>query len=145
MSEKLVLFPDQPPIHLIINALDESLNMSGISSPCEMVLQLVKELVDLSLPNLLCHATLFCPPQVWSMQLLLSMAPHEPIKISSSCCPMVLCGPIGICSCCCCWYRMGPLASAAVSAEGIAWANWHMQPFLPMVLHGPIGTCSCCC
>ena len=120
MSEKLVLLPNQPPIHLIINTFDKSPNTSGISSPRKMVLQLMKELIDLSLPNLLCHVTLFCPPQVWSMQLLLLMAPHGPIEISSSRCPMVLCGPIGICSCCCCWYRMGPLASAAIPANGIA-------------------------
>ena len=50
--KKLVSLPDQPPIYLIIDALDESPNTSGISSPREMVLQVVKELVDLSLPNL---------------------------------------------------------------------------------------------
>jgi hypothetical protein len=50
--KKMVTLPDQPPIYLIIDALDESPNTSGISSPREMVLQLVKELVDLSLPNL---------------------------------------------------------------------------------------------
>ena len=50
--KKMVTLPDQPRIYLIIDALDESPNTSGISSPREMVLQLVKELVDLSLPNL---------------------------------------------------------------------------------------------
>ena len=50
--KKMVSLLDQPPIHLIIDAPDESPNMSGISSPREMVLQLVKELVDLSVPNL---------------------------------------------------------------------------------------------
>jgi hypothetical protein len=50
--KKMVTLPDQPPIYLIIDALDESPNTSGILSPREMVLQLVKELVDLSLPNL---------------------------------------------------------------------------------------------
>jgi len=48
----MVTLPDQPPIYLIIDALDESPDASGISSPREMVLQLLKELVDLSLPNL---------------------------------------------------------------------------------------------
>src|SRR6266852_2303613 len=48
----MVALPDQPPIYLIIDALDESPNASGISSPREMVLQLLKELVDLSLQNL---------------------------------------------------------------------------------------------
>ena len=50
--KRMVAIPDQPSIYLIIDALDESPNTSGISSPREMVLQLVKELVDLSLPNL---------------------------------------------------------------------------------------------
>ncbi len=48
----MVTLPDQPPIYLIIDALDESPNASGISSPREMVLQLLKELVDFSLQNL---------------------------------------------------------------------------------------------
>ena len=50
--KKMVTLPDQPPIYMIIDALDESPNTSGISSPRDMVLQLVKELVDISLPNL---------------------------------------------------------------------------------------------
>jgi hypothetical protein len=50
--KKMVTLPDQPPIYLIIDALDESPNTSGISSPREMMLQLLKELVDLSLQNL---------------------------------------------------------------------------------------------
>src|SRR5580698_5421635 len=50
--KKMVILPDQPPIYLIIDALDESSNTSGISSPREMVLELLKELVDLSLQNL---------------------------------------------------------------------------------------------
>jgi hypothetical protein len=50
--KKMVALPDQPPVYLIIDALDESPNTSGISSPREMVLQLMKELIDLSLQNL---------------------------------------------------------------------------------------------
>ncbi|KAF8496468.1 hypothetical protein F5888DRAFT_1804158 [Russula emetica] len=50
--KQMLTFPDQCPIYLIMDALDESLNTSGIPSPREMVLQLLKELVDLSLPNL---------------------------------------------------------------------------------------------
>ena len=56
--------------------------------------------------------------------LLLSMALHGPISFPTGAAannfvwahwnmqlllPMVLRGPIGICSCCCQWYRMGPL------------------------------------
>ncbi len=60
--KKMVTLPDQPPIYLIIDALDESPNTSGISSPREMVLQLVKELVDLSLPNL--HICVTSRPEI---------------------------------------------------------------------------------
>jgi len=49
---KMVTLPGQRPIYLIIDALDESPNTSGISSPREMVLQLLEELLDLSLQNL---------------------------------------------------------------------------------------------
>ena len=50
--KKMVTLPDQLPMYLVIDALDESPNTSGISSPREMVPQLLKELVDLSLQNL---------------------------------------------------------------------------------------------
>ena len=48
----MLSLPSQRPIYLIMDALDESPSTSGIPSPREMVLQLLKELVDLSLPNL---------------------------------------------------------------------------------------------
>ena len=48
----MLTLPDQLPIYLIMDALDESPNMSGIPSARERVLQLLKELVDLRLPNL---------------------------------------------------------------------------------------------
>jgi len=43
---------DQRPIYLIMDALDECSNISGIPSPRDRVLRLVKELVDLHIPNL---------------------------------------------------------------------------------------------
>ena len=48
----ILMLPDQLPIYLIMDALDESPNMSGIPSARERVLQFLKELVDLRLPNL---------------------------------------------------------------------------------------------
>jgi NACHT domain len=50
--KKMLTLLDQSPTYLIIDALDESPNTSGIPSPRETVLQLLKELVGLSLPNL---------------------------------------------------------------------------------------------
>jgi hypothetical protein len=48
----ILTLPDQPPTYLIIDALDESPNTSGIPSPRETVLQLLEDLVNLSLTNL---------------------------------------------------------------------------------------------
>ena len=50
--KEMLALPDQRPIYLIIDALDESSNTSGIPSPRERVLELVKELVDLGLTHL---------------------------------------------------------------------------------------------
>ena len=55
--KNMLTLPDQLPTYLIIDALDESSSTSGIPSPRETVLQLLKELVNLSLPNLRICAT----------------------------------------------------------------------------------------
>jgi hypothetical protein len=48
----MLALPDRGPIYLIIDALDESSNTTGIPSPRERVLELVKELVEPGLPHL---------------------------------------------------------------------------------------------
>jgi hypothetical protein len=60
--KEMVILPDRRPIYLIIDALDESSDRSGISSPRDVVLQLLKELVDLSLPNL--HICVTSRPEI---------------------------------------------------------------------------------
>ena len=50
--KEMLALPDQYPIYLIIDALDESSNASGIPSPRERVLELLKELVEPRLPHL---------------------------------------------------------------------------------------------
>ena len=60
--KKMAILPNQRPIYLIVDALDESPDTSGISSPREMVLQLLKELVDFSLPNL--HICVTSRPEI---------------------------------------------------------------------------------
>ena len=50
--KEMLALPNQHPIYLIIDALDESSNTSGIPSPRERVLELVKELVELGLAYL---------------------------------------------------------------------------------------------
>jgi hypothetical protein len=44
--------PGQPPIYIIVDALDECPNSSGAPSPRELVLELIEDLVGLHLPNL---------------------------------------------------------------------------------------------
>jgi hypothetical protein len=46
------MISDQRPTYLIIDALDESPDTSGIPSPREEVLQFITELVELRLPDL---------------------------------------------------------------------------------------------
>ena len=50
--KEMLSLSDQSPIYLIIDALDESSNTSGIPSPRERVLELIQELVELRLPHL---------------------------------------------------------------------------------------------
>jgi hypothetical protein len=58
----MLTLPDQRPIYLIMDALDESPITSGIPSARERVLQLLKELVDLGLPNL--HICVTSRPEI---------------------------------------------------------------------------------
>ena len=60
--KKMVTLPDQLPTYLIIDALDESPNTSGIPSPRERVLHFLKELVELRLPNL--HICVTSRPEI---------------------------------------------------------------------------------
>jgi hypothetical protein len=50
--KKMLTLPDQRPIYLIIDALDECPDSFGIPSPREEVLQLIAELVELRLSDL---------------------------------------------------------------------------------------------
>jgi hypothetical protein len=52
----------RPPTYLIIDALDESPNTSGMPSPRDMVLHLLKELVELRLPDL--HICVTSRPEI---------------------------------------------------------------------------------
>ena len=60
--KKMVTLPDQPPTYLIIDALDESPITSGIPSLRETVLQLLEDLVNLSLTNL--HICVTSRPEI---------------------------------------------------------------------------------
>ena len=57
MTDMLSL-PEQGPIYIILDAVDECPNISGTPSAREEVLELIEELVDLKLPNVhLCVAS----------------------------------------------------------------------------------------
>ncbi|KAF8493659.1 hypothetical protein F5888DRAFT_1850287, partial [Russula emetica] len=60
--EDMLSLPDQRPIYLIMDALDESPITSGIPSARERVLLLLKDLVDLGLPNL--HICVTSRPEI---------------------------------------------------------------------------------
>jgi hypothetical protein len=71
--KRMATLPDRPPIYLIIDALDESPNTSGVLSPREIVLQLLKDLVDLSLQNL--HICVTSRPEFDIHNVLEPLAP----------------------------------------------------------------------
>ncbi len=58
----MLTLPNQPPVYIIIDALDESPDTSGLPSPRELVLDLVKELVELSSLNL--HLCVTSRPEI---------------------------------------------------------------------------------
>src|SRR5260370_33030380 len=59
---EMLTLPDQPPTYLVIDALDECSNISGIPTPRKRVLQLVNELVELHTPNV--HICVTSRPEV---------------------------------------------------------------------------------
>src|SRR5258708_16504864 len=59
---EMLTLPDQRPTYLVIDALDECSNVSGIPTSRERVLQLVKELVELHMPNV--HICVTSRPEI---------------------------------------------------------------------------------
>jgi hypothetical protein len=58
----MLKLPDQPPIYLIMDALDESPNTSGFHQLAKGCFSFLKELVDLRLPNL--HICVTSRPEI---------------------------------------------------------------------------------
>jgi len=67
----MVNLPQQAPIFLIVDALDECPNTYALSSPREKVLFLIKDLVDSQLPNL--HICVASRPEVDITQVLVPL------------------------------------------------------------------------
>ena len=59
---EMVSLPVQVPIYLIVDALDECSNISGLPTPREEVLDLIDHLVGLRLPNL--HICITSRPEI---------------------------------------------------------------------------------
>ena len=57
-----LLATTQHPIYVIVDALDESPNTSGVRSPRQRVLSLIKDIVNLPLPNL--HICVTSRPEI---------------------------------------------------------------------------------
>jgi hypothetical protein len=60
--KEMAALPNQPPVYIIIDALDECPDSSGLPTPREQVLDLLKDLVELSLPNL--HLCVTSRPEI---------------------------------------------------------------------------------
>ena len=73
--EEMLTFPDQSTIFLIFDALDECSNVSGIPTPRKRVLQLVKKLIDLRIPNL--HICVTSRPEVDIRDVLESLTSRQ--------------------------------------------------------------------
>jgi len=75
--KEMVTLPDRPPVYLIIDALDECPDSSGMPSPREQVLCLFKELIGLSLPNL--HLCVTSRPEI---DIRTALEPLTPCQVS---------------------------------------------------------------
>ena len=72
--KKILEIPGQGPIYIIIDALDECPNSSGLPSPREQVLDILQELVDLHLPYL--HFCVTSRPEMDIRDVLEPLARH---------------------------------------------------------------------
>jgi len=76
--KEMLALPGQGPIYIILDALDECPNTSGIPSPRKQVLDLLKDLVGLRLSNL--HICLTSRPEV-DIQAALEPLAFHPVSI----------------------------------------------------------------
>ena len=71
----MLTIPDQPPIYIILDALDECPNSYGVPSPRSQVLTLVKQLMELHLPHL--HVCVTSRPEFDIRAILGRLALHS--------------------------------------------------------------------
>jgi hypothetical protein len=70
----MLSLPEQPAIYLIVDALDECPNTSGVVSPRERVLNLIEDLVELEIENL--RICITSRPEADILDTLLPLASH---------------------------------------------------------------------
>jgi hypothetical protein len=70
----MLSLPEQPAIYLIVDALDECPNTSGVVSPRERVLNLIEDLVELEIENL--RICITSRPEADILDALLPLASH---------------------------------------------------------------------
>ena len=73
--KRMLALPNQLPTYLIIDALDESPNTSGMQSPRKRVLLLLKEFVELLLPNL--HICVTSRPEIDIRDVIEPLTSHR--------------------------------------------------------------------
>jgi hypothetical protein len=73
--EEMLALPNERPIYLIIDALDECPNTSGMPSPREQVLDFLSGLVERSLPNL--HLCVTSRPEADIQAVLEALTPSR--------------------------------------------------------------------
>ena len=71
--------PDQLPIYIILDALDECPNSYGVPTPRSQVLTLVKQLMDLRLPHL--HVCVTSRPEFDIRATLGRLALHSSVSL----------------------------------------------------------------
>ena len=76
-TTNMLSLPGQAPTYIIVDGLDECPNFSGTPSAREEVLELLKELVDLNLPNV--HLCVASRPE---MDIRMALEPLTSLKIS---------------------------------------------------------------
>jgi hypothetical protein len=80
--KQMLSFTSKRPIYLVMDALDECPNNLGLPSPREQVLELVKDLVDLRLPNL--HICVTSRPEA-DIQVILESLTSLRVSLHEQC------------------------------------------------------------
>jgi hypothetical protein len=73
----MLVMPSKTPIYIIVDAIDECPNTSGMPSPREEILELVKELIELRLTNLNLRLCVTSRPEIDIQVVLRRLSPFQ--------------------------------------------------------------------